>query len=541
MAAAPRLPMVLVVLDGWGHSDSREGNAIAAAAPQCMERLRREWPSSLLRASGESVGLPPGYIGNSEVGHLCLGAGRVVPQDFARINRALANGELARNPALVTALAAAARPGAALHLMGLLSDGGVHSHIGHCEALIDLARAAGVARLCMHAFLDGRDTPPTSALPFVERVEARLQARGYAPIATVSGRYWAMDRDNRWERIEKAWRALVLREGERFPTAAAAVRAAHAAGTGDEFVPPSVIDGAAVLRAGAGRGGDAAGGGAAAAGRDAAGRDAAVRDGDAVVCFNFRADRARELTRAFTEQGFDRFRRSSPPVLSAYVCFTTYDRTWSLPVAFPPQRILGTFGQVVSAHGLPQLRVAETEKYAHVTYFFNGGVEQPFPGEERCLVPSAKVATYDMQPEMSAREVTGEVLRRLEAKPRQVVVLNYANADMVGHTGRMEPTVEACRVADRSVEAVTAAVLRLGGVAVVTADHGNAERMVDPRSGGPVTAHTMNAVPVHVVGRGLEGRRLRDGGLLADVAPTMLEIMGIPIPAEMEGRSLLVG
>jgi 2,3-bisphosphoglycerate-independent phosphoglycerate mutase len=511
MAAEPRLPMVLVVLDGWGHSDSRDGNAIAAAAPECMERLRREWPSSLLEASGESVGLPPGYIGNSEVGHLCLGAGRVVLQDFARINRALADGELARNPALQTAMAAAARPGVALHLMGLLSDGGVHSHIDHCEALIDLARSAGVSRLHLHAFLDGRDTAPMSAVPYLERAEARLAARGYSPVATVSGRYWAMDRDNRWERVEKAWRALVLREGERFPTAVAAVRAAHAAGTGDEFVLPAVIDGGA------------------------------VRDGDAVVFFNFRADRARELTRAFTEQGFDRFRRSSPPVLSTYVCFTTYDRTWSLPVAFPSQRIISTFGQVVSAHGLPQLRIAETEKYAHVTYFFNGGVEQPFPGEERCLVPSSKVATYDQKPEMSAREVTGEVLRRLEAKPRQVVVLNFANADMVGHTGKMEPTVEACRVTDRSVEAVTAVVLRLGGVAVVTADHGNAEQMIDPRTGGPVTAHTMNTVPVHVVGRGLEGRRLRDGGLLADVAPTMLEIMGIPIPAEMEGRSLLVG
>ena len=526
MAAEPRLPMVLVVLDGWGHSDSRDGNAIAAAAPQCMERLQREWPSSLLEASGESVGLPPGYIGNSEVGHLCLGAGRVVLQDLARINRALANGELASNPALRAAMAAAARPGAALHLMGLLSDGGVHSHIDHCEALIDLARSSGVARLYLHAFLDGRDTPPMSAVSYLERVEARLAARGYSPVATISGRYWAMDRDNRWDRVEKAWRALALREGERFPAAVAAVRAAHAAGTGDEFVPPSVIDGAT---------------GPAVAGPAAAGRDAAVRDGDAVIFFNFRADRARELTRAFTEQGFDRFRRSAPPVLSTYVCFTTYDRTWSLPVAFPPHRIQSTFGELVSAHGLPQLRIAETEKYAHVTYFFNGGVEQPFPGEERCLVPSSKVATYDLQPEMSAREVTGEVLRRLEAKPRQVVVLNFANADMVGHTGKMEPTVEACRVIDRSVETVTAAVLRNGGVAVVTADHGNAEQMIDPRTGGPVTAHTMNAVPVHVVGRGLEGRRLRDGGLLADVAPTMLEIMGIPIPAEMEGRSLLTG
>jgi 2,3-bisphosphoglycerate-independent phosphoglycerate mutase len=409
-------------------------------------------------------------------------------------------------------MAAAARPGAGLHLMGLLSDGGVHSHIDHCEALIDVARGAGVSRLHVHAFLDGRDTPPMSAGPFVERLEERLRARGYPPIATVSGRYWAMDRDNRWERVERAWRALTLREGDPFPGAAEAVKAAHAAGTGDEFVAPAVI-----------------------------GRDGGIRDGDVVIFFNFRADRARQLTRAFTEQGFDRFRRSAPPVLAAYVCFTTYDRTWSLPVAFPPQKIRSTFGEVIGARGLPQLRIAETEKYAHVTYFFNGGVEQPFPGEERCLVPSSRVATYDMRPEMMARELTGEVLQRLEARPRQVVVLNYANADMVGHTGKMEPTVEACRVADRGVEAVTAMVLRLGGVAVVTADHGNAEQMIDPRTGGPVTAHTTNDVPVHIAGRGLEGRRLRSGGLLADVAPTMLEIMGIPIPAEMEGRSLLVG
>jgi 2,3-bisphosphoglycerate-independent phosphoglycerate mutase len=523
MAADPRLPMVLIVLDGWGHSDATAGNAIAAAAPPCMQRLAREWPSAFLKASGESVGLPPGYIGNSEVGHLCLGAGRVVPQDFARINRAVEKGGLARNPVLAAALAAAARPGVALHLMGLLSDGGVHSHIDHCEALIDAARAAGVSRLHLHAFLDGRDTPPMSGVSFVERVEARLGVRGYAPIATVIGRYWAMDRDNRWERVERAWRALVLREGDHFPSAVAAVGAAHAAGTGDEFVAPAVIEAAA-----------------GAPGAAAPGRDAAVRDGDVVIFFNFRADRARELTRAFTEQGFDRFRRPAPPVLAAYVCFTTYDRTWSLPVAFAPQKIGSTFGEVVAARGLPQLRIAETEKYAHVTYFFNGGVEQPFPGEERCLVPSSKVATYDLQPEMMAREVTGEVLRRLEARPAQAVVLNYANADMVGHTGKMEPTVEACRAADRGVEAVTAMTLRLGGVAVVTADHGNAEQMIDPRTGGPVTAHTTNEVPVHVVGRGLEGRRLRAGGL-ADVAPTMLEIMGIPIPAEMEGRSLLVG
>ncbi|HZM69704.1 MAG TPA: 2,3-bisphosphoglycerate-independent phosphoglycerate mutase [Candidatus Cryosericum sp.] len=530
MPSTPRLPMVLIVLDGWGHSPRREGNAIAACAPPFMERLRREWPSSLLSASGESVGLPPGYMGNSEVGHLCLGAGRVVMQDLARIDHSIRTGEFARNEALLRAAADAARPGAALHVMGLLSDGGVHSHIAHLEALLELARRQGVDTLFVHAFLDGRDTPPMSALPFVERAEARLKALRYPPIATVSGRYYAMDRDNRWDRTEKAWRALVLREGERFPSAAAAVSAGHARGIGDEFILPAVVG----PEAGAG-----APGRSAASAR--AGRDAAVRDGDSVVLFNFRADRARQITRAFTLDGFDRFHCPAPPVLSSFVCFTTYDRTWSLPVAFPQQMISATFGEVVSGAGIPQLRIAETEKYAHVTYFFSGGREQPFPLEERCLVPSLKVPTYDLKPEMSAREVTAEVLQRLEAKPRQAVVLNYANADMVGHTGRFDPTVEACRVTDQCVQAVVSLVLRLGGTVIVTADHGNAEEMIDPGTGGPLTAHTTNPVPVHLAGAGLEGRRLRDGGLLADVAPTMLQIAGVPIPQDMEGRSLLQG
>ncbi len=520
MTATPRLPMVLIVLDGWGASDRRDGNAIALSEPRFMEHLARTWPSTLLAASGESVGLPPGYIGNSEVGHLCLGAGRVVPQDLVRIDHAVRDGALDDNPALGAAMAAGARPGAALHLMGLVSDGGVHSHIDHALALVDLARRRGVTRLYFHAFLDGRDTPPTSARPFIAKVERRLAEAGLPPIASVTGRYYAMDRDNRWERTERAWRGLVLREGDRFPTADAAVTAAHAAGTGDEFVPPAVIEPATPA---------------------SGGRDPAVRDGDAVIFFNFRADRARQITRTFTEAGFDRFRRSAPPVLAQFACFTTYDRTWSLPVAFPPQTIRGTFGEAVSGRGLPQLRIAETEKYAHVTYFFNGGVETPFPGESRCLVPSPKVATYDLQPEMSAREVTREVLARLQATPRQAVVLNYANADMVGHTGMLEPTRIACRVVDESVREVVGETLRLDGVAVVTADHGNAETMIDPRSGGPLTAHTTNKVPVHVVGKGLEGRRLRDGGLLADVAPTMLEIMGVELPREMEGRSLLRG
>ncbi len=519
------LPMVLIVLDGWGHSERREGNAIAASAPRFMDSLARNYPSGLLDAAGEAVGLPPGFIGNSEVGHLCLGAGRTVLQDLVRINRAIATGDFARNPTLLRAIEAVAAPPdrgggePALHLLGLLSDGGVHSHISHLEALVDLARKRGVRRLFIHPFLDGRDTPPRSGLSYVQRLDRFLGTIGLGTIATISGRYYAMDRDTRWERTEKAFRALVQREGTRHRSASEAVQASYEAGVGDEFALPAVIDPA-----------------------DGAGeRDAAIRDGDTILFFNFRADRARQITRTFTEPGFDRFRAPARPALASFVCMTQYDRTWSLPVAFPPQRLSGTFGEAVSAAGLSQLRIAETEKYAHVTYFFNGGEERAFPGEERCLIPSPRIATYDLQPEMSAAGVTAELLRRLEADPRRVVILNYANADMVGHTGKFEPTVEACRVVDRSVESVVTTTLRLGGHAVVTADHGNAEEMIDSVTGGPITAHSMNPVPMHVAGRGLKGKRLRERGLLADVAPTMLGLLGIPLPKEMEGRSLIRG
>jgi 2,3-bisphosphoglycerate-independent phosphoglycerate mutase len=509
------LPMVLIVLDGWGWSERLEGNAIARSEPRFLPWLARTYPHGLLDASGESVGLPAGVIGNSEVGHLCLGSGRTVLQDLLRINRAIASGEFSRNPVLCRAIdRAASAEGAALHLLGLLSDGGVHSHIDHLEALIDLARSRGVRRLFVHPFLDGRDTPPRSGRSYLDRLEGSLRAAGVGRIATLSGRYYAMDRDNRWDRIEKAFRALTSREGPREVTAGAALQASYAADVTDEFVVPTVIGAAG---------------------------EGAVRNGDVVVCFNFRSDRAREMTRAFAEIGFDRFRPAARPELASWVCFTAYDRTWSLPVAFPPQHLAGLFGEAVSHAGLRQLRIAETEKYAHVTYFFNGGEERSFPGEERCLIPSPKVATYDLKPEMSAPEVTAELVRRLRLDPRQVVILNYANADMVGHTGRFEETVAACRVVDRSVESVVTETLRLGGAAVVTADHGNAETLIDEATGGPVTAHTLNPVPVHVAGPGLEGKRLRPRGILADVAPTLLTLLGLPLPKEMEGRSLLEG
>ncbi|OLE66703.1 MAG: phosphoglycerate mutase (2,3-diphosphoglycerate-independent) [Acidobacteria bacterium 13_1_20CM_2_68_7] len=500
------LPAVLIVLDGWGHSERTEGNAIATSRPRFMEWLGRTYPTTLLQAAGEAVGLPAGVIGNSEVGHLCLGAGRVVLQELSRINRAIRAGEFDTNAALARAFELAARPGAALHVMGLLSDGGVHSHFGHLEATVRSARAHGVSRLFVHAFMDGRDTPPKSGLEYARRAEQFLRSAGLGRIATVSGRYYAMDRDT---------------EGPAYPTASAAVEAGYAAGTTDEFLLPAVID----------PGGDAGEGGS---------RDPRVRDGDILLFFNFRADRARQITRAFTRKDFAEFALTARPDLASFVCFTTYDRSWSLPVVFPSHRLAGTFGEAVSAAGLPQLRIAETEKYAHVTYFFNGGEERVFPGEERCLIPSRRdVATYDLGPEMSAREVTTEVLSRLSSRPRQVIILNYANADMVGHTGRFEAAVAACQVVDRCVEAVVKETLRLGGFAVVTADHGNAEQMVDPKTGSPLTAHTTNPVPVHVVRPGLEGRTPGSGGLLSDVAPTMLGLMGLPAPGEMEGRSLL--
>ncbi len=531
MAETTPLPVVLVILDGWGHNPDIKGNAIRAAAPRFIESLGRLYPHGLLEASGEAVGLPAGFIGNSEVGHLALGAGRIVLQDLARINRAIRTGEFDRNPALLEAADRGARPGAALHLMGLLSDGGVHSHIDHLAALVRLARLRGVVNLFVHAFLDGRDTPPRSGLPYVRRTEEILSSEGIGAIATVSGRYYAMDRDNRWERIGKAYRALARGEAPRFATAGAAVEAAYAQEVGDEFIIPAIIE---APRPGGAKSAPGAPG-------SPSKRDGVIRDGDSVIFWNYRADRARQITRALTEQKFDKFGRGDPPALASFVCFTAYDRTWSLPVGFPDKALSGTFGQAVSDAGIPQLRIAETEKYAHVTYFFNGGVEAPFPGEARCLVPSPKVATYDLKPEMMAGEVTREVLARLVERPGQVVILNFANADMVGHTGFFDATVSACRTVDRSVEAVVTETLRLGGFAIVTADHGNAEQMIDPRTGGPMTAHTMNPVPVYVAGRGLEGRRMREGGLLADVAPTLIEILGIPKPKEMEGRSLLQG
>ena len=512
------LPLVLISLDGWGHSPAREGNAIAACGAPHISALQRRHPDTLLSASGLDVGLPAGQMGNSEVGHMCMGAGRVILQDLMRITRAIESGAIHDNPALVGAIDSAARGGRSLHLMGLASDGGVHSHVDHARGLIRMARRRGVARVFLHAFLDGRDTPPRSALRWLEPLDELLREVG-GSFGTVTGRYWAMDRDNRWERTERAYRAMVLGEGLRAAGAAAAVRAAYARGEDDEFVQPTVI---------------------AVEGKEPGGL---VRDGDAVIFFNFRADRARQITRAFTQTDFTGFVRPARPQLSDYVCMTRYDETFALPVAFPaaqPDRILG---QILSEAGLKQLRIAETEKYAHVTFFFNGGEERTFPGEERILIPSPQVATYDRAPEMSAGPVTEALVKRMRAGGSDLVaILNLANADMVGHTGVYEAAVRACRVVDECVGRITREALSLGGSAVVTADHGNAEQMTDPDTGGPHTAHTLNPVPAIVVSDAHlkeRGARLRGGGTLADVAPTILQMLGLPQPEAMTGRTLL--
>jgi 2,3-bisphosphoglycerate-independent phosphoglycerate mutase len=515
------LPMVLISLDGWGLSDRAEGNAIAGCGATNMEALSLRYPSARLDASGLAVGLPAGQMGNSEVGHMCMGAGRVVLQDLLRITNEIETGRIRLNHALRDAMEAAARADRAVHLMGLTSDGGVHSHIEHAKGLVTMACDLGVRRIFLHAFLDGRDTPPRSARAYLEAMEAFFRAKRIGAFATVMGRYYAMDRDNRWERTELAYRTMTEIDGGSFRAdgAAAALAAAYQRGENDEFVKPTAI---------------------AAPGAEPTGL---VRDGDAVVFFNFRADRARQITRAFTQPDFSRFARRARPDLAAYVCMTRYDETFDLPVAFPPTAPQRGLGQIISEAGLKQLRIAETEKYAHVTFFFNGGQEKAFRGEERILIPSPKVATYDKAPEMSAGPITDALLARLSSGANDlVVILNFANADMVGHTGVYEATLRACRFVDACVGRIARQVLSMSGCLIVTADHGNAEQMIDPATGGPLTAHTINPVPVIVasdVAAGPAGRRLRQGGTLADIAPTILELLRLKQPAEMTGRTLL--
>ncbi|HWP34797.1 MAG TPA: 2,3-bisphosphoglycerate-independent phosphoglycerate mutase [Thermodesulfobacteriota bacterium] len=523
-------PTLLVVLDGFGLRAERDHNAVALARTPVLDTLRARYPHTRLAASGLAVGLPPGQMGNSEVGHTNLGAGRVVYQDIVRISRAIEDGRFFDNPALVEAADAAVARGRALHVLGLVSDGGVHSLLDHALAVVELAARRGVARILLHAFLDGRDTPPKSALGYLGQLEAAIASKGWpARIATVSGRYYAMDRDKRWERTERAYRAIVAAEGPRAPSAAAAVAAAYEQGVTDEFVVPTVLTGG-------GPAGD----------REATARGPAlpapVEDGDAVVFFNFRPDRARQLTRALVDPAFDGFARPRLPRLARFVSMTQYDATFErlgVRVAFPPEPIRDHLGELVSRLGRPQLRIAETEKYAHVTYFFSCGEEAPLPGEERCLVPSDRsVPTYDLKPEMSAYGITEEALARLAQRDYGLIVLNYANADMVGHTGRLEAAIAAIETIDRCLGRLVPAVLERGGRVLITADHGNAEQMLDETTGQPHTAHTTNPVPLVLVDEACRGARLEEGGL-ADVAPTLLDLVGVEPPAAMTGRSLL--
>ena len=494
--------LMLIILDGFGLSESRRGNAIAHAETPNLDALCKQYPTCTLQASGEAVGLPAGQMGNSEVGHLNIGAGRVVYQDLTRISKAVSDKTFFENPVFRKAIEHAKINDSCLHLMGLVSDGGVHSHITHLLALMELASENNV-RTEVHAFLDGRDVPPRSALKYINEVDGYKGCR----IGTVSGRYYAMDRDNRWERVEKAYRALVSGEGESAERAADAVQNAYERGENDEFVLPTVVSGSTP-----------------------------VAGGDSIIFFNFRPDRAREITRAFVDPDFDNFERKKLDNLY-FACMTEYAATIDADVAYAPEEITNTLGDVISQHGMRQLRIAETEKYAHVTFFFNGGVEVPNPGEDRCLIPSPKVATYDLLPEMSAHAVTDAVIERIESHDYDVIILNYANCDMVGHTGIFEAAVTAVETVDLCVGRVIDAVRRSAGSAIITADHGNAEKMAD-EDGTPHTAHTTNPVPLILVTDPVVAG-VRDGKL-ADIAPTILGLLGLPKPPGMTGESVVL-
>lgn len=512
---APKKTHMLIILDGWGIGADEPTNAVQVADTPFIDKLQATCPATQLRCSGKAVGLPEGIMGNSEVGHMNLGAGRVVYQDLVRIDNAIEDGSFFENEPLAAAMDAVAAGGKALHLMGLVSNGGVHSQITHLFALLDMARRRDLAKVFVHAILDGRDTPPDSGAGFIEQLHHHMQAVGVGALASICGRYFAMDRDKRWDRVEKAYRLYTEGRGHAQGDPLAAVTAAYGRGETDEFVQPVVMVDER---------------------RNPVGT---IADGDGIIFFNFRADRVREITRAFTETGFDGFARQREPRLCTYTTMTLYDEGFDLPMAFEPAHLEMLLGEVLSRQGLRQLRIAETEKYAHVTYFFNGGEETPFANEERCLIPSPReVATYDQKPAMSAAQVAAETVARLESNRYDFIVLNFANMDMVGHTGVMAAAVQACETVDRCLEKVIVKLLARGGVALVTADHGNSEKMADA-DGKPHTAHTTNPVRLLLVGGGGESVGLREGRL-GDVAPTLLELMGLDVPAQMTGRSLLV-
>ena len=500
-------PLMLMILDGWGIAPASEVNAAHLAHTPNLDRYFAKFPHTTLEASGLEVGLPEGQIGNSEVGHLNIGAGRIIYQSLTRITKAIKDGDFFTNKVLCDCMDKTKEAGKALHLMGLLSDGGVHSNINHLIALLEMAKARGLEKVYVHAFLDGRDVPPKSAVGFIKQLQEAMAAMNFGKIATVIGRYYAMDRDKRWDRVEKAYRALVLGEGKIVAEPVEGVEASYAAGVTDEFVEPLVIEGV----------------------------DAKITSGDGIIFFNFRPDRARQITRALNDVEFPHFERPATALPVNYVCMTQYDATIDAPVAYPPESIDDTLGQVLAKQGMHQLRIAETEKYAHVTFFFNGGVEEPNINEERILIASPKVATYDLQPEMSAYEVTYALLSELDKNKFDVVILNYANPDMVGHTGVLPAAIKAMEAVDECVGKIVEKVLGLGGSICITADHGNLEKMAEA-DGTPHTAHTTNIVPFILVSK--EEHKLHSG-ILADIAPTMLELLNIEKPAAMTGSSLI--
>ena len=495
-------------MDGFGLTEPGPGNAVANASTPNLDRIFRDCPGCKLSASGLDVGLPEGQMGNSEVGHTNMGAGRVVFQDLPHISRDIESGEFFQNPAYLEAMSNCREWGSALHLMGLLSDGGVHSHITHLFALLKMAKEQGLSKVYVHCFLDGRDVPPSSGKHYVEQLQAKIQQLGVGEIATVMGRYYAMDRDKRWDRVQRAYDAIACGEGPFEADAAEAVQKSYDAGVTDEFVEPVVCA-----------------------------KNAQVRDNDSIIFFNFRPDRAREITRCFVDEDFTDVARKTGFLSVDFICTTEYDATLpNVTVAYPHQKLVNTFGEYIRNLGLTQLRIAETEKYAHVTFFFNGGAEQVFPGEDRCLIPSPKVPTYDLKPDMSAREVTDEAVKRIESGNYDVVILNFANCDMVGHTGIYEAARIAVETVDTCVQQVVDATSKMGGVSLITADHGNAERLLEDDGVTPFTAHTTNPVPFYIVGADVKLRNVR----LADIAPTMLDLMGLEKPAEMDGQTLIL-
>jgi len=514
-------PCVLMILDGWGIAASNDnGNAIAMAKTPFLDSIIKKYPNTRLQCSGKAVGLPEGIMGNSEVGHMNIGAGRIVYQGLLRIDMAIQDRSFFDNAAFDTVMARVKEKQSALHLMGLVSDGGVHSQLTHLFALIDMAAQKGITEIFIHAILDGRDTPPDSGVKYIKLLQDYLDAQKTGPgicgrIASICGRYYAMDRDTRWNRTEKAYRLYTSGEGVKEKNPVTAITNAYARGETDEFVKPVVL---------VGNNGNPV---------------KVVSDNDGIIFFNFRPDRARQITRAFTEPGCTQFKKEKTINLCDFVCMVLYDEAFTLPVAFAPIHLKKVLGEVVSNQGLNQLRIAETEKYAHVTYFFNGGEEKPFSHEDRHLVPSPRdVATYDQKPEMSADEVADKTVSFIRSEKYQMIVLNFANLDMVGHTGIIEAAVKACEVVDRCVEKVVMAVLEKGGTVLVTADHGNAEKMKD-KNGQPFTAHTLNPVPLVLVRRNIKNIRLEEG-VLGDIAPTILDVMGIEKPVEMTGKSLIL-